>query len=224
MSLSSMNPFSFINRRRAPPAAGAVDVDRLLAAAQTTPELSMLEWEGDEETSLAPTFDDPQTFPPRRRRIRDRYVAARFPGIARSAADLRDVEAMIKSARLHFEDQRPDLALELLGLAIEEAPLEAALWLARLEILFLARESEGFVAVARAFREAHATSAHWPEVERLGRALAPGEPLFAGKAGWKPDESYGPWPHMPNWIQASWDLTAEVMAADFHRALRPPAP
>jgi hypothetical protein len=29
---------------------------------------------------------------------------------------------------------------------------------------------------------------------------------------------------MPNWIQASWDLTAEVHAADFHRAiLRDPA-
>jgi hypothetical protein len=24
---------------------------------------------------------------------------------------------------------------------------------------------------------------------------------------------------MPNWIQASWDLTSEVLASDFHRAI-----
>ncbi len=221
MALNNMNPFAFIHRRRAMPNPEGVDLARMLAAAQTTPELSMLEWEGDRAAqSHHSLHDDPRTFAPRRRRIRERYIAARFPGIALNAAGLRDVPAVVKAARLFFEDQRAELALELLGLAIEEAPRESALWLARLELLFLGRDRDGYVAGARAFRDAHAASPQWPEVQRLGRALAPGEPLFGGKAGWKPDENYGPWPHLPNWIQASWDLTAEVMAADFHRALR----
>jgi hypothetical protein len=54
---------------------------------------------------------------------------------------------------------------------------------------------------------------------RLGRAVAPDEPLFTAGAGARPHEHYGPWPNLPNWIQASWDLTAEVLAADFHRAM-----
>ena len=33
-------------------------------------------------------------------------------------------------------------------------------------------------------------------------------------------DHYGPWPDLPNWIQANWDLTAEVVAVDFHRILK----
>lgn len=221
MSLASMNPFAFINRKAGMPNPGGLDLDRLLAAAQTAPDLPMLEWDGDRSArDNRDLLEDPRSFPPRRRRIRDRYIAARFPALARGGAGLSEVAAVVKAARLHFEDQQPDLALELLGLAIEEAPESEALWLARLEILFLCRDAEGFVAAACAFRQMHPASLQWEEVERLGRALAPGEALFGASGGWKPDEHYGPWPHLPNWIQASWDLTAEVMAADFHRALQ----
>jgi hypothetical protein len=220
MSIARMNPFAFINRRREMPNPAGLDLGRLLAAAQTAPDLPMLEWDGDREAHHnRDLIDDPRAFPQRRRRIRDRYVAARFPGIARCAADLADAAFVIKAARLHFEDQQPELALELLGLAIEESPEQEALWLARLEILFLHRDREGYVATARGFRATHRASPQWSEVERLGRALAPGDALF-GNTGWKPHEHYGPWPHLPNWIQASWDLTGEVMAADFHRALK----
>ena len=66
----------------------------------------------------------------------------------------------------------------------------------------------------------HPASEAWKEVSRLGRALAPSESIFGPASGPREHEHYGPWPDLPNWIQANWDLTAEVVAADFHRILK----
>lgn len=205
----------------APRGDRGIEVDRLLAAARTVPKLSLLEWDGD-GAKVAPAKADsggPHTFTPARRKIRDRYIAARFVGLARCSADLANVPVVVSAARMYFEDGAPDLALELLGLAVEEAPQQSALWLAHLEILFLLRARDPFVETARAFREVHRFHEAWEEVGRLGRAIAPGEALFGTSAGPRDHEQYGPWPHLPNWIEAPWDLTAEVTAADFHRAL-----
>lgn len=224
MSLHRLNPFNYMGRRREMPNPAGLDIDRLLESVKQPTNLPLLVWDGDAGTRTEALEPDVGELDSRRRRIRDRYIAARFPGIARQGSDLADVGAVIKAARLHFEEEQVGLALELLELAAQEAPHEEALWLARLEILFLARDRHAFVAAARTFRAAHPTSTEWPEVERLGRALAPGEALFGATAGPRAHEHYGPWPHLPNWIQAPWDLTAEVVAADFHRALREEAP
>ncbi len=214
----------------APLGDGTMDVSKLLAAVRNAPDLTPIEWDGDRtpaslhldapgtQPSGANANDDPRDYDARRRKIRDRYIGARFPGVARNGADLTLPDRVVKAARLYFEEQDSGAALELLGLAIEEVPHETALWLARIEILFLVRDRDGFVAAARAFREAHAGHASWGEVERLGRAIAPSEALF-GECAARDHEHYGPWPHLPNWIQAPWDLTGEVVAVDFHRAM-----
>lgn len=155
-----------------------------------------------------------------RKALRDRYVAARFCGVARGAADLRQRDAVIKAARLYFEEERADLALEILAMAEEELAGDPPLVLARLEILFLVGERDEFLASAARFREAHPSHEAWPEVARLGRKLAPRAPLFAAADGAKTHDHYGPWPNLPNWIGAPWDLSAEVAASDFHRAAR----
>jgi hypothetical protein len=214
-----------------PLGCGKFDVDKLLAKVRNAPDLATIEWDGDRSSNLmGTTFDiapvaraandeDPRNFDLRRRKIRDHYIGARFPGVARGAADLEYADRVIKSARLYFEEDESATALELLELAIEEIPHESSAWLARLEILFLIRDRGGFVEAARAFRQAHPAHDSWTEVERLGRAIAPGEALFGEVTGPRDYEHYGPWPHLPNWIHASWDLTAEVVAADFHRAM-----
>lgn len=215
-----------------------VDMNKLLAAVKVAPELSTIEWDGDRSRAAAPvamTPDarmtvaneaiaddaqddllpsefDPAALDPRHRKIRDRYISARFPGI-----DLHSSDRVIKSARLYFEDEQAELAIELLDMAAQEVPHDSALWLARLELLFLMRDADGFVAAARAFRKSHPRHEAWPEVERLGRALVPGEPLFGETCAPRDHDHYGPWPHTPNWIQAPWDLTPEIAAADFHR-------
>ncbi len=216
--------------------AGEVDFDKLLAATRKAPvDLAPIEWEGDarqakkagEGTGTWPVYDptitmdnDPRGYDARCRRIRDRYIGARFPGVARSAADLESPERVIKSARLYFEDAQPDMALELLDLAIEQDSRAEALWLAQLEILFLGRNAARFIECARAFRALHPASQAWPEVARLGLALAPREALFGTANAPRQHDHYGPWPDLPNWIQANWDLTAEVVAVDLHRILK----
>ncbi len=206
-----------------------VDLDRMLAAARVAPKLDLIEWDGDHDDALAAPESkasvmldqsDPRSYESRRRKILDRYIGTRFPGVARCASDLEAVERVIKSARLYFEEDRADAGLELLELAIAECPRDASLWLARLEILYLVRDAAGFTETACAFRAAHPSHDAWTEVMRLGRALAPNESLFGVRRGPRDHEHYGPWPHTPNWIQAPWDLTADVAACDFHRAMR----
>ncbi|HLX25167.1 MAG TPA: hypothetical protein VKR38_17595 [Usitatibacter sp.] len=206
------------------PTAPRVDFERLLAATCKLPvDLAPIEWDGDvddcAEPDLAPVDDPRVSGEGRRRRIRDRYIGARFPGAVSGAADLESPERVIKAARLYFEDGRAETGQELLDLAIEQHPHIEALWLAQLEILYLAYDAARFSERAKAFRQSHPASTHWAEVTRLGRALAPDDKFFGAKSGPRPNEHYGPWPHLPNWIQASWDLTGEVLASDFHRLL-----
>jgi hypothetical protein len=209
-----------------------VDMGRLLEATRSSaPELSIIEWDGDadtapavqervEEAPAADVEDMPMVGDARCRRIRDRYIGARFGGVARSAADLENPDRVVKAARLYFEDGQPDTALELLDIAIGHDSRAEALWLAQLEILFLVRDAQRYSETARAFRALHSASASWDEVARLGRALAPHDMLFATQAARRDHDHYGPWPDLPNWIQANWDLTAEVLAGDFHRILK----
>ena len=204
-----------------------IDVDKLLAATRNSApvELSIIEWDGDAGASVAleaPAAEEtnPAEYDTRSRRIRDRYIGARFPGVARSSADLEKPDRVVKSARLYFEDGQSETALELLDIAIEQDSRAEPLWLAQLEILFLTRNAARFIETARAFRAMHPASEAWNEVARLGRALAPGESLFGPAAGPRDHDHYGPWPDLPNWIQANWDLTAEVVASDFHRILK----
>jgi hypothetical protein len=213
----------------------SLQIEKLLAAARERPApLVSLEWGEFEPDDAEPHVEavqaeprtmaklvesDPKTYDARRAKIRDRYIGVRFAGVARSAAELQDAARVIKAARLAFEEGHPDSALELLELAIEQSPFEKSLWLAELEIAFLTRDAERFVESARAYQAAHPQSAEWVEVVRLGRALAPASDLFVGQGGIRAHEHYGPWPNLPNWIQAPWDLTAEVVGAEFRRAM-----
>jgi hypothetical protein len=163
---------------------------------------------------LAPSADKDT-----RMQVRDRYIAARFPRIVSSSADLADAKHVVRIARLLFDEERHDDALELLQLAIGQSAAPQRLHLARLEITFLVRDAARYVALAGEYRRAFPDSPEWDDVARLGRAIAPKDPLFAAGAPQRRHEHYGPWPDMPNWIDASWDLTPEVFAGEFHRAM-----
>ena len=222
----------------------AAKVAKLLAAAQRRPELPEFSWTDDPATfdgssltirkpapaparaaqKVALVESNPDTYDEKRRRIRDRYIGIRFAGVIRSAEDLANAPRIIRAARAAFEEDHAETALELLELAIEQHYRDKTLWLADLEIAFLMRNAHRFVASARAFRVQFTDAAEWGEISRLGRALAPGEALFGAKQGARRHEHYGPWPDLPNWILAPWDLTQEVAAADFHRAMASEAP
>lgn len=148
-------------------------------------------------------------------RIRERYYAVRFPG-APSLASGADVPGLVKMARLYFEDGDGTRAVELLDCAAAALPRSESLRLAALQILFLMRKGEAFVQAARAFRARFPNSPRWAEIERLGWRFAPRERLFAGgrPEGKANDEHFGAWPECPNWIEAPYDLTNEVLAVE----------
>jgi hypothetical protein len=227
---------------RKPTRASPLDaqkVAQLLAAAQRRPELPEFSWSDDPATfdgssltvrkpapAITPAAkqavlceSDPRTYDDKRRKIRDRYISIRFAGVVRSAGDLENTPRIIRAARAAFEEDHADTALELLELAIEQNVKEKNLWLADIEISFLMRNAHRFVASARAFRLTFPDATEWKEISRLGRALAPGDALFGAREGVRRHEHYGPWPDLPNWILAPWDLTQELSAADFHRAM-----
>jgi hypothetical protein len=156
--------------------------------------------------------------------IRDHYIADRFPGLAHCGGDLEDVARIIAGARLYFDEGKTDRALELLDLAVEQCPCDEPLRLARLEIAFLLRDGDLFTALATEFRQVRGAGLAWREIARLGRAVAPLSTLFGSKQNDRSHEHYGPWPHTPNWINASWDLTPDVLAVDYHRLMARTAP
>jgi len=157
-----------------------------------------------------------------RRRIRDRYLAVRFPGAPHTDEDLRDIAGVIKSARLYFEDGDLERACELLEFACDVNRAEESPWLAHLEILFLKRKGHEFAELAHRFHQRFPNSGRWPEILRLGLRLAPQNRLFHGAHPHEADidAHYGAWPQVQNWIQAPFDLTGDVLAAEFHARMR----
>ncbi|HEX5130482.1 MAG TPA: hypothetical protein VFV90_12085 [Usitatibacter sp.] len=199
------------------PAAPARNVrhpaPRRAAPAARAPEMKPLAWE-PQPASRPALAGSALT-----QRMRDRYIAARFPGVAAACQDLLDADRVIRAARLYFEERADDLAFELLKMAIDQSPRSEALRLAQLEIAYLRRSRGRYVSLARSLRNVMPESPNWAEVCRLGRALAPDEGLFAGAKPSGSHAHYGPWPDVPNWIRASWDFTPEALAVEFRRAL-----
>jgi tetratricopeptide (TPR) repeat protein len=203
-----------------PARRGIVHRERARAFSPPPREMPSFEWEAPlpaaepraAEDAVLRTSDE-ELREAQRARIRDRYVAARFPGVARNARDLADTERVVRYARIYFEERKLDRALELLELALECDPANEALRLARLEIVFLAGEAALYVALANEFRIAHPESGQWGEVARLGREIAPDEAAFGAR------EPASRRRCVPNWTGASLDFTPDQRAEEFHRAM-----
>jgi hypothetical protein len=147
-------------------------------------------------------------------RIRDRYIFTRFPGVARTGADLADTRAVIKAARLYFEDGLAARGVELLQLAAQMDPACESLWLARLQLHFLLRDAPGFTDAASRMREFHASSPQWPRIAALGVNLGLARE-FAAEAGANAGHAgdVAAWPELPDWLQSPGDQVPMVVAA-----------
>lgn len=150
-------------------------------------------------------------------RIRERYFRARFPEMEPPSPANPDPSPIIKSARLYFEDGDVERSAELLQQSSEMLPREDRLLLAKLEIHFLTRDAARFAATARVFEQRFPASPDVPKIRRFGERLAVEARMAAGTAS--PDERYGAWPEIANWIEAPWDLTSEVLAVELRSRL-----
>lgn len=209
-------------RRVLPPAPGTHHLPHMPCSTPSpaaSADMGSVEWVGSTPAAhlSTPTAQPLTAIALDRLRVRERYIAARFPGLAGGAAVLAHTGAAIKAARLFHEDLQAERANELLALAIQQSPDEVALRLAQIQIAFLARDAELFTGFARTFLATFPDHPEWDEIARLGRALAPAEELFAA------DRPHGPRAEScsenPGWLYDSWDLTSDVLAADFHRSL-----
>jgi pilus assembly protein FimV len=161
--------------------------------------------------------------------LRRRYLEERFPGIAGGLVDLADAEAVVKSARLLYEDGALPRAVELLQFAIEERPAEMKHWLALFEIFRLENLAGEFGALAARFRERHGTTDNWRKVQYIGREIDAGNPLYADEA-FNSLETIG-YPNAAktqaitfdplaeNWLNAPMDFTSDALTAELRRSL-----
>jgi len=200
----------------------ADQVARLLAAAQRRPQLADIPWHDDEAVfdgrpPIRSAGNAVRTLDATRRRIRDRYISVRFAGVARGSGDLENPARVMKAARLAFDEGETETALELLALAIDQNAGEPQLRLAELEIAYLARSRVRFVTAASEFHELFPRSVEWPEVVRLGRQLAPNEPLFTRAS--LPSSETAAAGEAPHWIESPWDAARGLEAAQFHSAM-----
>lgn len=154
-----------------------------------------------------------------RQRIRDRFLGSRFPGLPHDAEHFGRTDETIRVARLFLEDGDIARACEWLDFASDANPDER-LWLAHLEILYVTRQAKAFAALAAQGRGQFPGSGKWDDIVSLGARLAPDDPLFAGAQAASSDNRYGAWPQMLNWIEAPFDLTSNVLAAEFHAAMQ----
>lgn len=144
-----------------------------------------------------------------RRHVRDRYIAARFPGVAGGSADLARVAHVIKSARTYLEDGNARLAEELLDLACLLHPQVEALWLARLELALRVRDAEGYRAAAFAYRQSVPESLFWPEAAALARSLCLTDDAFAAEG-----ESTTLLVRRRDWLRTFWESAPEAGPLD----------
>lgn len=156
-----------------------------------------------------------------RQRILERYIGARFTGVASRGEDFLDAPRIVKAARLFFEDGQIERSVELLKLATEVNPANEAPWLAMLEILFLGTDPTGYARAARRFAMSHSASANWPVIRQLGRKLGLDDAVITeGLSHVERYPNYGPWGGLPNWIQAPWDLTGDAALAELHARMK----
>ena len=156
-----------------------------------------------------------------RQRILERYIGARFTGVASRGEDFLDAPRIVKAARLFFEDHQIERAVELLQLATDVNPGDEAPRLAMLEILFLGTDPAGYARAARRFASGHPQSSAWPQIRQLGLKLGLDDAVITeGLPHVESHPNYGPWSGLPNWIQAPWDLTGDVALAELHARLK----
>jgi hypothetical protein len=146
-----------------------------------------------------------------RQRIRDTYVAARFPGVARSSHDLADVEHVTRAAQVYLRDANPRRAEEILELAYALQPEADALLLARLDVALQLGDTDGYRRTALRFRNDHPRSAHWKYIVAFARTLYLTEPPFTLDVR---DEFVESTYQRPNWIGNSWELEPEFSPRD----------
>lgn len=113
------------------------------------------------------------------RRLRERYIAARFLQFPQPAQALRDTGNVLRWARQLLDDDQPRQAAELLQTALEEDPSQRPLWLFLIDLAFMGNDTGVFVELSESFRRRFPDADVIPAIDSLGKKLLPNDPRYA---------------------------------------------
>jgi hypothetical protein len=144
------------------------------------------------------------------RRLRERYIAHRFPQFAGAASQLRNTNEILRAARHLLDDGRPNLAEELLSIALQEEPYQREAWLFLIEVAFLSHDAARFESLADDFKKMFANSQDNQVIDAMAHDLNPSDPRYQNI------ESPTP---LPNWSSLAAQGRDEIRQRSFHHAL-----
>jgi hypothetical protein len=116
---------------------------------------------------------------PAARRLRERYIAARYLQFPNPAQTLKNTNNVLRWAQELLDDDQPRQAAELLQMALEESPKQKPLWLFLIELAYVGGDVGGFVELSDAFRKRFADAEELAVMDELGKRLLPADPRFA---------------------------------------------
>jgi len=117
------------------------------------------------------------------RRLRERYVAARFLQFPQPAQALRNTANVMRWARQLMDDDQPRQAAELLQLALEEDLSQQPLWLFLIELAYLDSDPGRFGELSDQFRARFPRAEALALIDAMGHRLLPADPRYAHASG-----------------------------------------
>lgn len=144
------------------------------------------------------------------RRLRERYIAARFLQFPQPAQALKNTGNVMRWARQLMDDDQPRQASELLQLALEEDLDQQPLWLFLIALAYLANDPGLFVELSDKFTLRFPAFDGAPVMDAMGRKLLPGDPRYAHAT-----ENF----IMPDWSTPESELRDELRQQRLHTAL-----
>ena len=113
------------------------------------------------------------------RRLRERYIAARFLQFPQPTHELKNTSNVMRWARQLLDDEQPRLAAELLQFALEEDRTQRPIWLCLIELAYLGNDPAAFGELSDAFRLRYPDADALQVIDTMGNKLLPNDPRFA---------------------------------------------
>jgi len=144
------------------------------------------------------------------RRLRERYVASRFPQFADNTSQLRNTVEILHTARHLLDDGRPNLAEELLYIALQEEPYQREAWLFLIELAFLNNDAARFDLLANDFRKIFPNGEEQYVIEAMAHDLNPHDLRYRYMNSPTP---------LPNWSSHASQARDQSSQRRYHQAL-----
>lgn len=147
---------------------------------------------------------------PAARRLRERYIVARFQQFPHPAQALKNTANVLRWARELLDDDDPRQAAELLQIALEEDPSQRRVWLFLIELAFTANDPGMFSELSDRFLSRFPAAEELTAIDGMGRRLLPNDPRYAKAA---------PAAMAPGWCTPDSELRDALRQERLHTAL-----